>query len=113
MRNDAPALAGGMVNLGWVRLTTGGGNNAGSDWAQALAVAGAVGASQVLAGPTSSSAVPTFRQLGAGDITGLAAVATSGSYNDLANKPAILAVPASGMVYSTGSAFATCTIGAA
>jgi hypothetical protein len=112
VRNDAPAVAGGVVNLGWVRLTTGSNNNAGSDWAQALAVAGTVAASQVLAGPTASSAVPAFRQLGAADITGLATVATSGSYNDLANKPAIPAVPPSGMVYSTGSAFASATIGA-
>jgi hypothetical protein len=93
VRNSTPAVAGGLVNLGWTRLTTGATNNAGSDWVQGLAVAGPVAASQVLAGPTSSSAVPTFRQLTAADITGVASP------------------PAAGIVASTGAAFTTATIG--
>jgi len=93
VRNSTPAVAGGLVNLGWTRLTTGATNNAGSDWVQGLAVAGAVSASQVLAGPGTGSAVPTFRQLTAADITGVASP------------------PAAGVVASTGAAFTTATLG--
>jgi hypothetical protein len=94
VRNSQPAIAGGLVGLGWMRLSTGASNNAGSDWTPALAVAGAVGTSQVLAGPTSASGVPTFRQLSAADIGGIANV------------------PAAGVVYSTGTTLAAATIGA-
>lgn len=58
-------------------------------------------AGKVFASPASSSGVPTFRSLVAGDIpslpsskiTGLATVATSGSYNDLSNTPSPYTLP--------------------
>ncbi len=103
VHNDTPAGAGGMVNLGWVRLSTSSNNNAGTDWAQALAVAGPVAASQVLAGATSGSAVPTFRQLGAGDLTGLATVARTGSYGDLINMPAMAITTVSNTYTASGA----------
>jgi hypothetical protein len=76
VRNAAPALSGGLVNLGWARLTTGANNVLGTDWAQALAVGGSVGASAVLAGPAGGSGVPAFRQLAAADVSGAAPVPT-------------------------------------
>ena len=81
VRNATPAVSGGLMTLGWARLTTGSGNVLGTDWSQALAVGGSVSASAVLAGPTSGSAVPTFRQLSAADISGAAAAPTvTGTY---------------------------------
>lgn len=40
LRNAAPAIEGGHVVLGWLRLTTGGGNEPGLDWATLTAPAG-------------------------------------------------------------------------
>ncbi len=93
VRNSLPTIAGGLVSLGWTRLSTSANNAAGTDWSQALAIAGAVGTSAVLAGPTAGNAVPTFRQLTAADIGGIANV------------------PAAGVVYSTGTTLAAVTIG--
>ena len=93
VRNSTPAIGGGLINLGWTRLTTGANNNAGSDWVQGLAVAGPVSASLVLAGPTASTGAPTFRQLTAADIGGIANI------------------PTTGLVYSTGSVLTAATLG--
>lgn len=35
VQNTAPSLGGGVTNYGWIRLTTGTGNTAGTDWANA------------------------------------------------------------------------------
>jgi hypothetical protein len=59
VHNTGPALAGGMLTLGWTRLTTGAGNVAGTDWAQVLTMGGtvAVRAQQNLAALNNTAAM--------------------------------------------------------
>jgi parallel beta-helix repeat protein len=71
VRNAAPVLSGGLVTLGWSRLTTGSSNAVGTDWAAVQALGGSVASSLVLAGPASGSATPAFRQLAAADLPDL------------------------------------------
>ncbi len=72
VRNTAASLSGGLVNLGWVRQTTGSNNVLGTDWTQALAVGAGVNGPLVLSGPASGFGVPGFRQLSFADVAGAA-----------------------------------------
>ncbi len=72
VRNTAPTASGGLLTLGWTRLTTGSSNVLGTDWSASQALGGNVSARQVLAGPASGSASPSFRALSAADVSGVA-----------------------------------------
>ena len=72
VRNAQPAVSGGLMTLGWTRLTTGSSNVLGTDWAAAQSLGGTVGSRLVLAGPAGSTGNPTFRALGFADVTGVA-----------------------------------------
>ncbi len=72
VRNAAVSVSGGLINLGWSRVTTGSNNVLLTDWAPALAVGGPVAGPLVLAGPPSGSATPAFRALSFADVTGAA-----------------------------------------
>ena len=72
VRNSVVSVSGGLVNLGWSRMTTGSNNVLLTDWAPALAVGGPVAGPQVLAGPASGSATPAFRSLTCADVAGAA-----------------------------------------
>ncbi len=63
VHNTTPALSGGLITLGWARLTTGATNVAAADWAQILGLGGTAAAAAQLglygldvAGPTSLTA---------------------------------------------------------
>ncbi|MCX7382486.1 MAG: right-handed parallel beta-helix repeat-containing protein [Alphaproteobacteria bacterium] len=72
VRNALPAVSGGLLTLGWTRLTTGSSNVLGTDWSAAQALGGNVAGRLVLAGPASGSAAPSFRALGFADVAGVA-----------------------------------------
>ena len=72
VRNSVVAITGGLINLGWTRITTGSNNVLATDWAPALAVGGPVNGPQVLAGPASGTAIPGFRSLSFADVAGAA-----------------------------------------
>ena len=111
VRNSLPALANGLVNLGWLRQTTGANNVLWTDWTQATLLGGPVSGPVVLAGPASGSSVPAFRPLTIADVPGVAPAPSitttyvaSGAISPLDNLALINSGTAVSMTLGTGAA---------